>query len=1151
MSRTETGTRLGAQFILCFVSLLAEAQYADDPAFVSPEPQGVGDPAYVWREATIYRDAWGTPHVYADNFRALAFAFGYAQADDHLEAMLSAYWIATGRAAAVFGETYADSDAFSLMMGHGELAAEALANADLLTRDLCEGFAEGVNSWLVRHPKRVPEWADGVHPADVLALWHCYLTSLAPFDLPGAYRRHPLTPSANAWAIGPPRSQTGEAILVINPHQAHDGPFRWYEAHLVTADMNVAGATLFGLPVILQGHNDALGWALAPNKPDFADMYLEPQIQLPDPRRLGDLSRQEMSELAWFTEAMTETRTYFVKTPSGFDEREVRYCQTPRGPVIGQQGGRFCSYLIGGYRDFGGLSQLVEMAGAQDLDQFIEALERHQLPCFHIVYADRDGNILYRYNAKLGAKRMVPLPGATVRGEADPEPISYYDWTQPLPGEDLRLTWGDPIPASALPTILNPPAGYVQACETLPWNVSDDLECRPEDWPEWIFQDRDSLRAQRVRSLLRTGARSSHEMQSMLYDVVVPAAVDAVPRLLETADAYPELVLDSHPDVPEALDLLDQWNYVADTDSVGMTLFHLWWNAFRSLAAPTFDKEPNDAALVAQLSEAAPGIQELALEAVADVARAMRNEFPSLIVPWGDVHTLRRGERDAPVAGASSGEPIFLTSDWDYVDGKWPATHGYGFAMVVAFGETPEAVTMVPFGASENPRSPHYADQLDLMLERRFKFTRFRREEVQRHAASAYGQVLHLRTKGADALFVLHTPEPVSARMTSSAEAPQPLPPGAATFTVYMKPEYEPQVAFLDLEIEIFVPEVVCAPEDLSLLAVHAWEQTGGWAPLPLQETHLDEGILRAYDDATRTYAVLGPATVRKSTVAPETFLTGIAERPTDLEPPTDPSSPPSAPEPLLGVVAGRETAPTPQPEPLEFEADAVAPDIETIAEKPDVSEPEAEQVEAAVFSSEKLRTWKETGQAELQERIASPEERPSPEILEEPDLPELRTLTWGNSFALRSPDIDGTLRITSKKAVGLRLVALAEAPAPLPNGLAAFTTFVVIRCSSLKALLHTQIDLAVPPGVCAEEHLSKLALYTYSVRRGWHPIEGQTTVENGQRFQALALDENPPRPRSRSPVKQIQEQIALLPPDGRRHIFVVLGPKECLHQSR
>ena len=42
--------------------------------------QAVNEPDALWEKASVYRDEWGSPHVYADNLRALAFAFGYAKA---------------------------------------------------------------------------------------------------------------------------------------------------------------------------------------------------------------------------------------------------------------------------------------------------------------------------------------------------------------------------------------------------------------------------------------------------------------------------------------------------------------------------------------------------------------------------------------------------------------------------------------------------------------------------------------------------------------------------------------------------------------------------------------------------------------------------------------------------------------------------------------------------------------------------------------------------------------------------------------------------------------------------------------------------------------------------------------------------------------
>lgn len=849
-----------------------------------------GDTASLWAQASVYRDEWGVPHVYGDSPRAMAFAFGYAQAEDHLEAMLMAYRVAGGRAAEVLGEALAPSDEFALKMAHADQAQRALASLDPLTIDLCEGFAVGANAWIVEHPDRVPVWCDGVRPHDPLALLHCYLMSFAPFDLPNVWRRDPPSLSGNAWAIAPSKTESGETLLAINPHTHYDSPFRWYEAHLNCPGINMAGATLFGLPVILQGHNEVLGWALTPNQPDFADVYVESfGMQKRDPRILNLPPLPDEERL--LQELMIATaRPYYVHTPHGADMRSVSCMTGPHGPIVGSDKGHPCGYLVGGYEDFGAIAQLMEMAHAQNLDAFLAALAMHQLPCFHIVYADREGNIFYRYNAKMGDKPVAdgpppeppappkePEPGMPNLAPPDRPPASkqrepaLIDWTAPLDGANPLFRWQGIIPPDALPSLANPPSGYLQACGTPPWAVTDGTGLDPARLPGWFSRDRDSLRAQRVRRLLAMGKRSFRDCQAMLYDVVVPGAGGAVQRLIQLADQRADFVNDAHPDLAAGIDLLRSWNGLSDTASTGMTFYHAWWTSLRRHVQPmngmgmSAPWQADDALMIAFQENSEP-FQDAIMSAALDAARMMRNEFDSVSVPWGSVHTLTRGAREAGLAGATSGEPIMVASDTAFDAKKWRVTYGYGFAMAVSFGEKTSAVSMVPFGSSEDPKSPHFADQLDLMAERRFKVTRFALEDVQRHATSARGRSLCLRPKGTGGQIILTSEAPVEARLNALSEPPAPPPEGLVPFTVYMEIEKAPKAAPVHIRLEIPVSAVLCARENLPSLAVHACDTRRDWVRLPAQTLDAESRTFTADDEqGPAVYAILGPAEFRAS----------------------------------------------------------------------------------------------------------------------------------------------------------------------------------------------------------------------------------------------------------------------------------------------
>ncbi len=818
--------------------------------------QDVPAPDDPWLQATLYRDEWGVPHVYAQNPRALGFAFGYAQAEDHLDAMLMAYRIASGRAAEVLGEPYADSDAFALKMGHARLARAAFEGIDPVTGDLCVGFAQGVNAWLLEHPGAAPAWAEPVQPPDILALWHAFVMSMAPFDLPDGYRPPRALDTGNAWALAPGRTEENKAVLVINPHQYFDGAFQWCEAHLALgSELNVAGAALYGLPVILQGHNGLLGWALTPNQPDFADVFAE---RLGDPERgnekspipgLEKLAESQVLMLKY----MAQSQPYRVRTEAGMQERSIPTVIGPRGPVFERGANTLLSWCIGGFLDFGGLRQLFEMGRAQTLEAFQAALLAHQLPCFHIVYADRAGNLFYVYNAKTGDRIM---PQAAI-DEKLQQGADYLDWKKPIPDSVHEMTWARLVPPDALPHIVNPDCGYVQACGNPPWLAAENAPFGPADLPGWFVTDPDTHRAQRVRQLLRTGKRSFRDAHAMLYDVVAPGAVEMAPLLLDMARRRPELVDAAHPDLVTGLDLLRDWNYVAETTSVGMTFYHVWWAMLRTqsgFAAPT------DEALYTLLRGNSPMAQEIALNAAAEAARMMRNDFQNVSVPWGDVHRILRGKRDEALPGAATGEPIFLAGDRLYAGGRWHCNYGYGFAMAVQFGDPVEAVSVVPFGASDRPGSPHYADQLDLLVQKRFKRTRFAQDAVWRYAQGARGRQIILYPLGVEGAFTLSAPAVIEARLSTSMEAPGPLPESTAAFTLFVRPAHVPQPVPVETAIEMRVPPAVCDPENLPKLALFAFEKDLGWYLVPEQRLDAGRGVFAGVHRGGDAYAILGPA---------------------------------------------------------------------------------------------------------------------------------------------------------------------------------------------------------------------------------------------------------------------------------------------------
>ena len=81
--------------------------------------------------------------------------------------------------------------------------------------------------------------------------------------------------ASNAWAAAPSRSASGGTLLANDPHLGFSAPGMWYLAHLDLAAGGVIGATIPGIPAVLTGRSDSLGWGLTSAYVDDQDLFIE------------------------------------------------------------------------------------------------------------------------------------------------------------------------------------------------------------------------------------------------------------------------------------------------------------------------------------------------------------------------------------------------------------------------------------------------------------------------------------------------------------------------------------------------------------------------------------------------------------------------------------------------------------------------------------------------------------------------------------------------------------------------------------------------------------------------------------------------------------------------------------------------------------
>lgn len=106
----------------------------------------------------------------------------------------------------------------------------------------------------------LPRFAEGVDTLD---------HPLSPFPKRG------LAGASNAWSAAPSRSASGGTLLANDPHLGFTAPSIWYLARLELASGGVIGTTIPGLPVVLSGRSEQLGWGVTSSYLDDVDIAIE------------------------------------------------------------------------------------------------------------------------------------------------------------------------------------------------------------------------------------------------------------------------------------------------------------------------------------------------------------------------------------------------------------------------------------------------------------------------------------------------------------------------------------------------------------------------------------------------------------------------------------------------------------------------------------------------------------------------------------------------------------------------------------------------------------------------------------------------------------------------------------------------------------
>ena len=641
----------------------------------------------------ILWDHYGIPHIFAPDHASLFYAYGYAQMEAHSELLVRLYTQARGQGAELYGEQYVESDRWVRVNGIPERAKQWAAQQSPEFAPLLAAFVEGLNAWGKEHPDSLSGPAKATLPLtveDVLA--HClrvihYDWLVSPSRVDMRVKRAAVEDHAsNEWAIAPSHSANGHAMLMSNSHLEWADRHTYFEVQLTAPGVTSYGAIWVGFPVLRQCFTDYLGWTQTTNNPNGADLY---RLTLKDGGYVLDGKVRQF-------EVSKQTIRVLQKDGTLRDE-PLTIRKSEHGPVVVDHEGTAIALRVTALDRPLMLEQFWKMGLAQNFTQFQDAMRMQQLPLFNTAYADRDGHIMYLYNA------AVP-----VRSRGD-----YKFWAGVVPGDQSELIWSPSkiVPYDQLPKVIDPATGWVQNSNDTPWTSAYPMLLDSSKFPAYLAPPTGiTTRAQRgIRTLSLTKKMTFEDVKAGKLSTHVETADQFADDLIAAAR---RLGTDR---AKQAAEVLANWDRATDNESDGALLFYrflqnagIGFQSIGGFAVPSDEKKPLDTPR--GFADPAKAVQ-----ALDTAATEIEKQYGSLHVKWGDAVRLRRGSRDLPGNGAPSAMGAIRTANFGpFVDGKTAINGGDTFYAVVEFSTPVRAEALLGYGNWSKPGSKHVDDQLPL-----------------------------------------------------------------------------------------------------------------------------------------------------------------------------------------------------------------------------------------------------------------------------------------------------------------------------------------------------------------------------------------------------------------------------------------------------
>ncbi len=728
-------------------------------------------------EVTVYFDAIGVPHIYADNQKDAYVAMGYLHAQDRLWQMELMRRIAGGRLAEIFGEDMINADKFFRGIGIQSAAEKTIRNIDTTSQAyvLTQSYLNGINQFIENGTTPIEFRLIGIEKEkytvkDVYNVFGYMAFSFAqahktdPFltelreKLGDAYVQElgieispnstviqnydgniksdvasaittsvntilknvpiPLFIGSNSWVLGAKKTKNGKVIFSNDPHIEFSQPSVWYQSHIVTPDYEMYGFNLALTPFPLLGHNRNYAYGLTMFENDDVDFYQEDSTNQYQIRK--------------------ETIQVKGENSVSFEIKEGK-----NGPIINDflenvenENPIAIDWIYTKYEN-----QLLEVgydiSHANSLVEFKKGAAKLHAPGLNIMYGDAKNNIAWFASAKLVAR----TDGLNSKFILEEENAAQENFTI--------------LDFNKNPQAINPSWNFVYSANNQPEAVDDILYSGyylPED------------RAKRIVNLVQPKDDFTREdVEAMLLDTESSVVPELIPIIIKELSK-----VNLSANEKEGILILQNWKGDYSKTEVAPTIYNKFiYLLLRNTFSDEMGKEGFEQFLQTHLYKRQIAKQintrksiwwddittknikenrdEMITKAFHQTMTALENQFGDHIEKWQwekaitvnhkhvfDKITLLKGFFNVGPFTTNGGNEVINNQIFSLNEsGIYEVKAGPSTRRVIDFSDIENSVSIIPTGQSGNVFSKHYKDQAKKYLDGKYVKMMLNKEEIE------------------------------------------------------------------------------------------------------------------------------------------------------------------------------------------------------------------------------------------------------------------------------------------------------------------------------------------------------------------------------------------------------------------------------------